>query len=172
MSHQILFSTDRLNCRYWYPGDVDAIFAVYSDEEGARWVDDGQPIEYSECQRWIEVTLANYDRRGYGMFALDDISTGQTVGFCGLVHPGDQEEAEIKYAFLRSCWGRGLASEVVPAMLAFGLHEHGLDSVIATVASENVASQRVLLKAGMQLVRIEEENEGKTHVYEWRGSLS
>jgi hypothetical protein len=45
------------------------------------------------------------------MFALVERETGAVVGFCGLVHPQQQVEAELKYAFLRSAWGRGLATE-------------------------------------------------------------
>ena len=53
------------------------------------------------------VTAENYDHRGYGMFALVERETGAVVGFCGLVHPGGQTEAEIKYAFLRTALGPG-----------------------------------------------------------------
>ena len=167
MIDNALFSTSRFYCRRWLPSDVDSIYAVYSDEEGARWVDDGTPIVFSECERWMDITLANYAKRGYGMFALVERASGKTIGFCGLVHPGGQVLAEIKYAFLRECWGQGYASEVVPAMLSYGLTEHKLTRVIATVDSENLASQRVLLKSGMTLARIETEDNDKTHVYEW-----
>ena len=115
MTEPALFSTPRLSCRRWVAGDVDAVYAVYSDREGARWVGNGAPITYEECERWVDVTFANYARRGYGMFAVDERSTNQAVGFCGLVHPGGQAEVEIKYAFLKSRWGRGYASELVPA---------------------------------------------------------
>ena len=70
--------------------------------------------------------------------------------------------------FLRSQWGLGMASEVVPAMLAHGASHHRLSRIIATVAAENHASQRVLLKSGMQLERCREEGDGSvTQVYAW-----
>lgn len=167
MTTDVLFVTDRLSCRRWIRDDVSRIYDVYSDKEAARWVDDGLPIQYEECERWVDVTFANYSRIGYGMFAVTELSTGQTVGFCGLVHPGGQVEAEIKYAFLKDCWGKGYASEIVPAMLAYGATEQGLDRIIATVASANIASQRVLLKSGMLLSHIVEDGDSNTHVYEW-----
>lgn len=167
MASDVLFVTERLSCRRWKAIDVNRVYEVYSDEEGARWVGDGLPIQYEECERWMNVTLANYSRIGYGMFAVTELSTNQTVGFCGLVHPSDQVEAEIKYSFLKDRWGRGYASEVVPAMLSYGATVHGIDRIIATVASENIASQRVLLKSGMLLSHIVEDDDSKTHVYKW-----
>ena len=56
---------------------------------------------------------------------------------------------EVKYAFLRSYWGQGLATEAVAALLAFAGEILGIEHVIATVAPDNTASHRVLAKARM-----------------------
>lgn len=161
------FETERLSCRRWLPVDVDALYRIYSDPIGARWVDNGQPITPGECEAWLSVTARNYEKRGYGMFALIDRASGATIGFCGLVHPGDQPEAEIKYAFERGRWGQGLASEVVPAMLSYAANVHGLTQVIATVAAPNLASRRVLTKSGFSFVKQYSEDDGQTLLYTW-----
>ena len=163
-----IFQTERLQCRLLDSADGEALFAVYSDPEAMRWVGDAQPITPLQCVEWLKVTETNYEKRGYGMFALVDRATSEVVGFAGLVHPGGQAEVEVKYAFLKSHWGLGLASEAVPALLAFGAAEHGLDLVIATVAPENRASLRVLEKAGMTYRERREHPDGETLVYEWR----
>ncbi|MFM1896355.1 MAG: hypothetical protein RLZZ385_1429 [Pseudomonadota bacterium] len=164
----MIFETPRLTCRLWQPSDLSAIYELYSDPLGARWVGDGQPITLAECERWLQVTATNYRIRGYGMFALDDKSSGRLVGCCGLVHPGGQAEAEIKYAFLRDFWGRGLATEVVPALLEYAAYQHGLKRVIATVAPENLGSRRVLEKSGLlQCAEQRDDNGEQTLVYEW-----
>ena len=141
---------------------------VYGDAEAMRWVGDGNPISQAECEAWLTVTENNYRKRGYGMFAIEDRASGQVIGFCGLVHPGDQQDAEVKYAFLRAYWGRGLATETVRALLLYGATHHALTRVIATVAPENKASQRVLLKAGMVKTELRHnEDDPYTHVFEW-----
>lgn len=144
-----VFQSKRLICRRWIPDDIEPLFAVYSDAEAMRFVGDGQPITRRQCDEWLEVTQANYASRGYGMFALVEVASGLVMGFAGLVHPGGQPEVEIKYALRRTHWGRGFASEVVTELLAYGARAHGLQRIIATVAAGNVASQRVLAKAGM-----------------------
>ena len=61
-----------------------------------------------------------------------------------------------------------LASELVPKLLAYGTAAHGLRRIIATVAPGNVASQRVLAKAGMALAHRRQNEDGSTTlVYEW-----
>ena len=173
MSNEVIFESERLRCRRWIPEDLQPLFAVYCDVEGARWVGNGEPITFAACEEWLRVTEANYLRRGYGMFALEQRSSRQVIGFCGLIHPGDQPEVEIKYALLRSYWGRGLASEAVPALLAYGAERHGLTHIVATVAEGNIASQRVLSKAGMTLSHVATHEDGsRTQVHEWHPSDS
>lgn len=159
MSH-VIFETARLVARRLEPQDVDALFAVYGDAGGMRWVGDGRPITRAQCVAWLAVTENNYRVRGYGMFALAGRDDGRVVGFCGLVHPGGQIEAEIKYALERRYWGRGLATEAVAAMLAYAAKEVGLARVIATTAPENAASHRVLLKAGMVREALRRNDDG------------
>lgn len=133
-----------------------------------RWVGEGRPITEAACRQWFEVTESNYAARGYGMFALESVASGSVVGFCGLVHPGGQVEPEIKYALLRSCWGKGYASQAVPALLSYGHKAHGLPRIIATVAPANLASQRVLAKSGMRLSNERHNEDGSTtYVFEW-----
>lgn len=163
-----VFQSERLLCRCWVPEDIEALVAVYCDAESMRYVEDGKPLTRRECEAWLEVTEANYARRGYGMFALVERTSGAVVGFAGLVHPGGQPEPEVKYAMRRAHWGRGLASESVPRVLDYGARAHGLRRIIATVAPDNHASLRVLSKAGMALVGRRANDDGSTTcVLEW-----
>ena len=121
--------------------------------------------------RWVEVTENNYARRGYGMSALVLRESGAVIGFCGLVHPGGQDEAEIKYALVRDHWGQGLATEAVGAMLAYGVQAFELSRVIATIYPENRASQRVLEKVGMRVSEDRSNDDGSvTRVLVWEKS--
>ena len=164
-----IFKSERLICRRWVPEDFDTLLALYSDLEAMRWVGDGEPITLDQCKEWFKVTEANYAKRGYGMFALVEGETGTVVGFAGLVHPGGQKEPEVKYAFLRTHWGLGLATESIRHLLDYAASVHGMRHIIATVAPDHRASQRVLAKAGMELVRERRNDDGSaTFVFEWK----
>jgi len=163
-----LFETARLQVRRIEPGDGAAMLAVYGDAEAMRWVGDGRPLVREQCEEWIGVTLRNYATRGYGMVSLVERAAGEAIGFCGLVHPDGQPEAEIKYALRRDRWGQGLATEAAAALLAWGASALGLQQVIATTALENTSSHRVLLKAGMQRGELRHNLDGShTQLFIW-----
>lgn len=163
-----LFTTPRLHARRWHAGDLATLMEVYGDAEAMRYVGDGQPLTRAGCEEWIAVTLANYEKRGYGMFALAAADSGAVIGFAGLVHPGGQAEPEVKYALRRAHRGAGLATEAVSALLRYARDELGLSGIIATTHPENTASHRVLAKAGM--VRAEllvDDDWSMTQFFRW-----
>lgn len=168
----IVFTTLRLTARRWNGHELDALLTVYGDAHAMRWVGDGLALSREQCEKWVEVTLANYERRGYGMFALEEKASGRVVGFAGLVHPGGQAEPEIKYAFLRSHWGQGLATEAARGLVEYGQRAHGLNHIIATAAPANAASHRVLRKAGFALGPLRQNEDGtSTQLFFWQAPL-
>lgn len=161
--------TRRLQLRPMGRLDVPDLLAVYGDAEAMRWVGDGRPITPAECEQWVEVTDRNFRVRGYGMFAVVERESSRVVGFCGLVHPGGQPTAELKYAFVRQAWGQGFATEAATALLRHAPEAFGLHEVIATAAPENEASHRVLLKTGMRREALRRNEDGSsTQLFAWR----
>ena len=168
----IIFETLRLFARRISSADLDAMCAVYGDADAMRWVGDGKALDRAGCEEWIAVTHRNYETRGYGMVALVERQAGPIIGFCGLVHPGGQADAEIKYALRRESWGQGLATEAAAAMLEYGAKVHGLRYVMATAAPANIVSHRVLVKAGMHAEDDRHNDDGTvSRVFYWRPGL-
>lgn len=169
MTNVAEFQTPRLLVRRWRDTDLPALLATYGDADAMRWVGDGRAITPEECVQWLDVTRANYARRGYGMFAVERRDTAEVVGFCGIVHPGGQPEPEVKYAFLRSCWGRGYATEAVVGLVAYAAGVHRLRLLTATAAPAHLASHRVLLKAGLQRAELRDNGDGTpTQLFRWQ----
>ena len=157
---EILFKTNRLIVRKWIDSDLSMIQKIYGDTDAMRWVGDGKAITFEESKSWLKVTYKNYDTRGYGMYTVQISSTLEIVGFCGIVHPHNQIEAEIKYAFSREHWGKGIATEAVVGLINYGKQVFGLKKFISTIAPENIASERVLLKVGMTPGELYQDDEG------------
>jgi ribosomal-protein-alanine N-acetyltransferase len=61
----------------------------------------------------------------------------------------EHARAELGYVLSREHWGRGLMPEAVRAVIRFGFGRMGLNRVQARCIAENVASARVMEKAGM-----------------------
>lgn len=168
-----VFETERFAIRRWRDSDLPDLMAVYGDANAMRWVGDGQPITESGCREWLVVTRRNYEKRGYGMFAVEFKAEPGVIGFCGIVHPGGQEEAEVKYAYLRRFWGQGIATEVLRGLIGYGTSAHGITRVIATTAPENGASHAVLAKAGMSRGALRRNEDGSyTQLFEYEAPKS
>jgi RimJ/RimL family protein N-acetyltransferase len=90
-----------------------------------------------------------YDRAG--AFGAE----GRFVGFAAVDEPLPRvgRGPELSYAFARETWGRGVASEVVAAMIAHLISERGAEAVEALIyPGLNPASIRLADKLGMRLV--------------------
>ena len=147
-----ILETDRLAVRHFRAEDLDGLATIAADPEVMRYVGDGRPVTREQARQWIEKSLLNYGRHGFGSFAVtpkDD--DGGLIGYCGLVNPTPEGEAEIIYGFAKTLWGRGLARELAGPLLSFGFGR-GLRRIIATIDPDNLASIRVVEKLGMKLL--------------------
>ena len=84
-----------------------------------------------------------------GLLAVHRGSTGDIIGYCGLVFHGNgaPDEPELAYELLRHAQGAGYATEAGAVVLEWAERE-GYDRVWATVRAWNTASRRVLFKLG------------------------
>ena len=78
---------------------------------------------------------------------------GEAAGGIGLRLESDVHEgtAEIGYWLAEPHWGRGIVTEAVQAVTAYGFERFALRRIEAGVFERNVASARVLEKAGYVL---------------------
>ncbi len=77
---------------------------------------------------------------------------GEAVGGIGLHRQDDvhRRSAEIGYWLGEAYWGRGIATEAVRAMTAYGFERFDLIRIYALIFEWNAASMRVVEKAGYQ----------------------
>jgi RimJ/RimL family protein N-acetyltransferase len=144
-----ILETERLALREWKPDDADALFELMGDAEVMRYVDVGKPWEdVARVREWITRLNESYRARGYSRWAVVEREGGLAVGSCGFALLPWSGEIDFGYMFRRDRWGRGYASEITPAVLRHGFERYGFKEVVASIAPENGASRRVLLKLG------------------------
>lgn len=74
----------------------------------------------------------------------------QFIGLMGLkMGKENYKTAEVWYKLHKDFWGKGLATEALNELLAFGFNELDLHRIEAGCAVENIGSIRVLEKVGM-----------------------
>lgn len=76
--------------------------------------------------------------------------------------PTDAARAEVHYVLAEPCWGRGLMTEAVRAVLAWGFAAHpNLARVTTGITAANAASRRVAEKCGLVLTGVHREEWAK-----------
>lgn len=96
----------------------------------------------------LELSIKNPESRKWYAVWFIELPNGVRVGdlcFKGLLANG---EVEIGYGILPEFCGRGYASEAVKAAVKWALNEPGVKCISAETDESNVASQKVLKKAG------------------------
>lgn len=149
--------TPRLLLRRWRPDDVGPMAAVNADPEVMRWIGDGSVRDEQQTRRGVEAMEQEWGTQGFGLFAVEIRSTGELAGFTGLSVPHFMPEVlpavEAGWRLGRSHWGQGLATEAAAAAVRFGFEGCGLDRIVSIVQPGNGASERIITKLGMRLLR-------------------
>jgi RimJ/RimL family protein N-acetyltransferase len=153
---QPLLESERLRLRRFTEADADHLFALDNDPEVMRYLNGGVPtprtiIEAEILPGFMQVDAAH---PAFGFLAAIEKATGNFVGwFCLRPLPQNPHEAALGYRLVRAVWGQGLATEGVCPLIHKGFSELSLQRVVATTYEHNLASRRVMEKAGMSLVR-------------------
>jgi RimJ/RimL family protein N-acetyltransferase len=88
---------------------------------------------------------------GYGIWLLVDQESGTVVGSAGFLgRPTADATIEIGYGVHHAHRNRGYATEAVRALVGWALGRPGITRVIARCEPANIASARVLAKAGLE----------------------
>lgn len=170
-----VLTTDRLVVRPYALDDLDAAVRLF-DEELYPLEPGVAPTQGQRegRERWLRWTVLSYEQLAklfqppYGDRAICLRGSGELVGSVGYtpsyqpfgqVGIGDAPpmrhtaEVGLYWAVSPHHRGRGYAAEAARALIDFAFVELGLHRIVATAEHENLASQRVMAKLGMELRR-------------------
>ena len=154
---QVFLETDRLVLRRFTEADVDNLFDLDSDPDVMRFINGGRPTPRDVIQNDTLPRFLHYYERfaGYGFWAAVEKATGEFLGWFHFRPPqgASPDEAELGYRLRKSAWGKGYGTEGSRALIRKGFTELGVQLVVASTMVVNVASWRVMEKAGLTLER-------------------
>lgn len=145
--------TERLRLRRLEGTDDERLHAIYGDPEAMRYVGRvGRPTAGLDGTRRSLAALRRHEAfHGFSLWAVDERDGDPLVAIAGLAWvEGRGPEVEAAYLVRRDRWGRGYATEALREVLRIGHDELGLERIVALAYPENVASRRVMEKAGMR----------------------
>lgn len=164
--------TDRLVLRPPSPGDLTDLIGLGSDPDVMRYIGQGHPQTATQAGFWLECMLADA-RHGFpnpaspiglpGWLVVIERDTQAFVGMGALAMLPPHHIAligedlcgepcvEVGYRFSPVYWGKGYASEVAASLVQYGFDRIGLSQIVGIADVRNLASNRVLEKAGLEL---------------------
>jgi RimJ/RimL family protein N-acetyltransferase len=153
----VLLETDRMVLRQFTEDDAGNLFDLDSDPEVMRFLTGGTPTPWAAIEADILPRFLSYDEcsPGFGFWAAIDKGTGDFVGWFSLrpLREHDPREASLGFRLRRMAWGQGYATEGARALVRLGFTVLGVQRVVAKAYQDNLASRRVMEKAGMTLSR-------------------
>ena len=145
--------TDRLILREYSMDDFDALYEIMSDAETMQHYP--APFDQARTLRWIEWNLENYQKYGWGLWAVVLKETGEFIGDCGITLQDidGQLLPEIGYHIHKKYWRRGFAKEASRVVRDWVFENTNYDTIYSYMKYTNVASYSTALANGMKKVK-------------------
>jgi RimJ/RimL family protein N-acetyltransferase len=168
---EVILTTPRLTLRSWRETDRDAFAALNADPE--VMLDLGRPFVRADSNAKFDRYAATFRRHGFSRLAIEE-RQGTFVGYAGIMpavpdHPLGPH-IEIGWRLTRAVWGEGYATEAAGAILRDAFERLGLAEILAYTAADNVRSQAVMERLGMQRDPLRDfSTQGRSGT--WRGRV-
>lgn len=164
---KVFLTTERLLMREILPTDVDGMFELDSDPEVHKYLGNHPVKTKEESLELINYIRQQYIDHGIGRWAIIDRKTNEFIGWTGLKFVTKEtnhhkEYYDLGYRLIKRFWGRGIAAETAFASLEYAFNTLKIPEVYAMAARDNLASNRILQKAGLTLTETF-EMEGVAH---------
>jgi ribosomal-protein-alanine N-acetyltransferase len=142
-----IVETERFIIREFLSGEENLYLELFADERLTPYL----PKRNTEQNREIfKAMLADYAigaKLGkWAIFGLDD----DLIGFIMLKKSTEDDlKAELGYNIHYQYWNKGIATAACQAVIKYGFEQQQLTEITATIVPANIASEKVLLKAGL-----------------------
>ncbi|MCU0976550.1 MAG: GNAT family N-acetyltransferase [Steroidobacteraceae bacterium] len=128
---------------------MPALFAVFSDEQVMRYWSTLPMRDIAEARALLDDIRAGFQQRSLFQWGVARVGDDRVVGTCTLFNLDSRNRrAEIGYALARDCWGQGLMSEALGALIAYAFGPLDLLRLEADVDPRNGPSIRIVEKLG------------------------
>ena len=149
-SRRVQLTLRSCEVRSWRTSDADSLLRYANNYK--IWINlrDAFPHPYTrqDARAYIRSVRERVPETTFAI-AVGDEAVG-SIGFV-LRHDVERVSAEIGYWLAEPFWGRGITTEALVAVTRFAIDTHGLTRIYALPFAWNVASCRVLEKAGYVL---------------------
>jgi [ribosomal protein S5]-alanine N-acetyltransferase len=152
-------STPRLQLRSGRAEDLEALWQLWNEPLVRRYLFDDAPLDRSTAQTVLESCLAQVEKGG-GLWIVYSRLEPRFLGCAALLPTSVAAEHEPRLAGLLEPtiaiepgnWKIGYASETLAAVLGYAFDTLSRDLIAAVNDVPNIASERMLTKAGFSVL--------------------
>lgn len=146
-----LLVTPRLILREWKDDDLDPFSQMNADSRVMEFMI--KPLSRVESDGMVDRIRQHFREYGYGLWAVELISTSSFLGFVGLSVPRFEAPftpcVEIGWRLAFDHWGKGYATEAARHVLDYAFNTLDLDQIVSFTARDNYRSRAVMERLGM-----------------------
>ncbi len=149
----MVLETDRLILREYVMEDFDALFEIVSDQETMQHYP--APFNEEKTRNWITWNMENYEKYGFGLWAVVLKETGEFIGDCGITIQNIDGEMlpEIGYHIHKKYWRRGFAKEAAQAVRDWVFQNTQYCIIYSYMKYTNIGSYSTAIANGMKKVK-------------------
>ncbi|MEM1045503.1 MAG: GNAT family N-acetyltransferase [Pseudomonadota bacterium] len=151
--------TERLVLRAPGPEDFPAYRDFFADGDASHFY--GGPLRPDRAWRRLAQDVGHWHLRGYGLWIVEERSSGIVCGGCGLFHTDGWPRRELTWWLLPPARGKGYATEASRAAIIFALDHAGWEQVETHMDDRNEAARRLALRLGGTAIAREAFPDGK-----------
>lgn len=152
-----VLSSTRLQLRPFTTDDLPRIFALRSSSEVAKYLDRPLMVEEQEAEAYLEKMQQGVAKGQWIIWGIHDQQLGFVGSICLWNFSDADQKAEMGYELLPAFHGKGIMTEAIQLVLAYGFRTLQLNWIEAEVSSANMASVRLLQKFPFQRSTAQEQ---------------
>ncbi|HEX8332941.1 MAG TPA: GNAT family N-acetyltransferase [Segetibacter sp.] len=147
---EVLFTSERLLFRKFTEEDDHLIYDLNIDPEITKYLHE-EPTTKERAKHILNnIILPQYTLYNHGRWAVHLKAGNEFIGWCGLKYRPELDKIDLGYRYMKNSWGHGYATEAARQTIQYGFLELSLKEIFAATHVENIASQRVIEKCGME----------------------
>ncbi|MCM4153936.1 N-acetyltransferase [Arenibacter sp. N53] len=152
MSHYKTFETERLVLKPTTEEDAKFVFELFNTPKWIQNIGDRNIGSVEMAKEYILNKMQpQLKRLGYSNYTIIRKIDQVKIGACGLYDREGLDGIDIGFAFLPEYEGKGYAFEAAHKLVTVAFNEFGIKTISAITAKNNVSSQRLLGKLGLEL---------------------
>lgn len=144
--------SERLLLRQFRPSDLAPLIAMGQDPVVMKHF--VTLMSREDTIAMMDRMKAHWEKHNFGVFAIEIPGVHDFAGFIGFTHPRWEAEftpcIEILWRLIPAAHNKGYCTEAARACLEWGFKEKGFSEILAFAVPQNIASWRVMEKAGMK----------------------